>query len=220
MYGRFLSVHDRTLSQLRTLRRDHATLLTESYSEIMRTIGEDISIVENVHDDYYMAMQSAVSANEAMTPCLESIQERYERKVRDVNLAIRDCSMNANFSMAQLTREIFYPVLDVTQQGHSLLPLAALSALSRANAMTEQFQVVDFLQTQFDLNERGWLENVLVSFDWERSQFDVRYQFLLELTNDCTGVEAVYFMIDVFNLKREINDCPAPPTLVPPPEEF
>lgn len=218
IFSQFISMHDRTLSTLRTRRRNHHELVSRYYTRLMEMIGEDVAIIQNMSDEYYRTMQYAVILNEGMTPCLTEIQDRKDRLLEEVNIGIQFCGQLANTSMAANMRGIFYPTFDLIQQEHSLYPFYALVALSRANALTDQEQVVKYMRSLFQLKEISWLENVETSFRWEERHFEVQGDFLLEQMNRCTGTDAVRFLVEIIELMRQIGECPLPPTLVPPPE--
>lgn len=215
LFSRFISMHDRTLSQLRTIRRNHQELITSYQSTLMELIGGDVSIVQSFADEFRFDMGNAIMAGEGPTPCLNDIQSRFERKVRDVNEAIRGCATYANDSMSNHIDTIFYPVFNTVQQEHSLYPFYALVALSRANIMTDQDQILSYMRTLFELKERAWLENVVVLFEWEDRHFQVLSDFMVEEVNMCSQTESVIFMADVMSLIHEISACPVSPPWPP-----
>ncbi len=212
LYSWYLSIHDRTNADLRWHRLDWVRLIEEYYERIVDIFSEDMVALNMVAEEYRERMAQAVISHEGMTECLEGVQEKYERKLSNVNGAIRECARYANASMSALKDSTFYPVLDLVQMGHSFAPLGILSDLSRANIMTEQARILEYVHETYNIIELGWNSQVEQNFAWEKQHFEVKADFLIEELTECSAYESTNFVTDVLRLVREIDQCEAAET--------
>lgn len=102
------------------------------------------------------------------------------------------CAGRANRTMTYAIDEIYYPTFRDIQDSVSPVPLLVLNALSRGNVFDDTDDIINYLQSQYDVIVMQWLGAVSQLFRWETTRFNVEGNFYVEEMIDCAQ-DAIYY---------------------------
>lgn len=90
-----------------------------------------------------------------------------------MGLAFNACAVRANNTMATALTDVFYPTFQDIQNSVSPVPLLTINALSRGNVFDDNQEILDYLQSQYDVMVMQWLGAVSQLFRWDTTRFSV-----------------------------------------------
>lgn len=102
------------------------------------------------------------------------------------------CAVRANATLANGLTEAFYPTFREIQEAASTTPLAVINALGRGNVFDDNFEIINYLQSQYDVKVMQWLGAVSQLFRWDTERFEIEGLFYIEEMLDCT-VDPLYY---------------------------
>ena len=106
--------------------------------------------------------------------CLTDVIRRLNANSEMIGNAFNACAQRANFTMSTGLAELFYPTFRDIQDSSSTVPLLTLNALSRGNVFDDSQEILDYLQSQYDVIVMQWLSATSQLFRWETNRF-VKY---------------------------------------------
>jgi hypothetical protein len=102
-----------------------------------------------------------------------------------VGEALNGCAMRANRTMTYALNEIFYPTFVSIQESASTVPLATFDALARGNVFDDNQDILNYLDSQYEVKIMQWLGAVSQLFRWDTTRFNVEGSFYVEEMVDC-----------------------------------
>jgi hypothetical protein len=101
------------------------------------------------------------------------------------------CADRANATLTYSLNGGFYPTFQDIQNSVSGVPLLTMNALSRGNVFDDTQDILDYLQTQYDMMVFQWLGAVSLLFNWDSTRFAVEGNFYIDEMLKCT-VDPIY----------------------------
>lgn len=108
-----------------------------------------------------------------------------------VGEGINGCAARANRSMTYGLTDIFYPTYQSVQSSVSTVPLLTLDALARGNVFDDNQEILDYLESQYNVVVQQWLGATSQLFRWDTNRFRVEGNFYIEEMTTC-GSEEIY----------------------------
>lgn len=102
------------------------------------------------------------------------------------------CAGRANATTVHSIDDKFYPTFRAIQDSTSTIPLLTLNALARGNVFDDNEDILNYLQSQYDVFVMQWLGSVSQLFRWETNRFLVEGDFYVEEMVDCAQ-DAIYY---------------------------
>jgi hypothetical protein len=192
-FTRFSAFYDATNNAMTNYRLAHVNEIVEIYYEIMKIFGYDIeyiresrAYVNTVISDVLQLLGGQPNA------CLNSVLSRLLANSQTLGREKNNCAQRANRTMTYAINDIYYPTFRSIQDATSEIPLLTLEALARGNVFDDNDDIIDYLQSQYDVLVMQWLGTVSQLFRWETTRFDVEGNFYVEEMVDC-ATEAIYY---------------------------
>lgn len=184
----------------------HVELVTRVFNDLMQVFGEDIeyvrvsrNYVNNVIADVLLALGGKIRKisieiqkfikkpfTGTPNPCLTSVMGRLMQNSATFGLEFNACAQRANRTMVYSLNGGFYPTFQEIQSQASTVPLATINALSRGNVFDDNQEILDYLQSQYDVKVMQWLGGVSQLFRWDTNRLRVEGTFYVEEMIDCT----------------------------------
>lgn len=133
--------------------------------------------VSNMFNNYHELMSEFATSIEALR--LRSGEQP------EGNNAINACAQRANATLTDAITRYFYPTFRAVQTETSTIPLLTLSALSRGNVFEENQDILDYLESQYNVLVAKWLNTVSQLFRWDKNRVDITGRFYVEEMNKC-----------------------------------
>lgn len=109
-----------------------------------------------------------------------------------MGLEMNHCAQRTNATMVHSIDDKFYPTFRSIQDSVSPVPLFTLDALSRGNVFNDNVEIIDYLQSQYDVIVMQWLGAVSQLFRWETNRFLVEGNWYEDEIMDCAQ-DAIYY---------------------------
>ena len=120
-------------------------------------------------------------------PCLTSVIQRLLENSNRFGEQYNGCTTRANTITTGAIEEVFYPTFQDIQVSTSTVPLLTLDALSRGNLFDDQQEILDYLDSQYEVIILQWLGAVSQLFRWETNRFRIEGEFYIEEMTVCGG---------------------------------
>lgn len=193
-FTRFQAFYDLTNIAMRNYRLAHVEAVTVASRALMHVFGEDIDYiresigyVNRVIDDVLRLLGGTPNA------CLRDVQTRLAANSITMGAAFQECSIRANRTASQQLYDVFYPRFDEIQRSVSTVPLLTVQALSRGNVFEDEQEIIDYLESQYNVITMQWLGAVSQLFRWETNRWNVETSFYVEEMLDCTSMPLYYY---------------------------
>jgi hypothetical protein len=105
---------------------------------------------------------------------------------------VNHCAGRANRTMTYAINDIYYPTFRQVQDETSPVPLLVLNALARGNVFDDNQDMINYLQSQYDVLVMQWLGAVSQLFRWETTRFSIEGNFYVEEMVVCAQ-DAIYY---------------------------
>jgi hypothetical protein len=191
-FTRFQAFYDLTNSQMRNYRLAQVESIDEDMMKFMRIFGQDldyvresIGYVNNVIDDVLRELGGTPNA------CLRDVQQRLTQNSIAMGTAVNGCTSRANRTVATQLADVFYPTFRNIQESVSAVPLFTINALSLGNVITDDQEILDYLQSQYEVVTMQWTSAVSQLFRWEKNRFEVEADFYQDEMINCMA-EPIY----------------------------
>lgn len=206
-FVRFQNFYDRNNAALRTYRLAHVALISDMYNRFNRIFGEDIQGIGELNVEVEDLIDSRAATLGGMNECLTDVRASHVIATNQMSAQLRQCAVNANRTMENNLREVFYLEFAAIQDIVSTVPNSVIDVLSRGNVLQDERAIIEFLRARYEVYDLQWLGGVSTLLGWESSRFSNEGLFLVNETLLCMANVLMSYIISAAPLISRANAC-------------
>lgn len=204
---RFQNFYDRNNAALRTYRLAHVELITSVYNRLNQILGDDIQSIGELGAEIEGLIDSRAEELGGVNDCLTEIRTTHAENVNRMSASLRQCAANANATMENNLRTIFYDEFAGIQDAVSTVPNAVIDVLSRGNVLEDEQAIIEYLRARYEAFDLGWIGGVSSLLGWESSRFQNEALFAVDDAMFCLADLLMQHIIATAPLYTRARNC-------------